>query len=614
MALINLSPELLLTVLSNLHNRHDRGIWRRVCRLTNKIYLEERLSRTKVCARNYNIDIMPNEAALHSPEQFQQWTQVAWRSNEVATKAARSLLKADLDISRRSQGTDDVGDESEDEGFEDPEMTTSGQAIVNTLHIYIGDQNSESHLRDLLRPDVRDTAWSHETLTVHDTAWAQALFSSRARTHTFDNTSTFSIAHLLISQYMSTFRLTDGVVRRIQATFGSDRFRAFFRDLLMGDNDKIYAALKMFQALEKPEIWFTQDALDISESRGYPLTGYAYQHWAKRHDLALERGGNKKGRIEFCKTMLATVQQYQSAPLTKHWQRTTSRVLHANPGATNEAEAAQPSVIHGASCTNARTINMSETRLSVSPTEVKPDPILVLGSVSHLVKDVCRVFLDPTNQERNASYDLFQSRCTRDILMSQRSIGDQNNLLLSLERMKVLAIGCGLRSMMYHDLIIRANDESQPSAKEQYMGAARVQKLGMREHLAEWEQMVEQKGYPTSWKGLLGKCCDRTEQGSREYWKDGHDFGRRLENAKETLKRSKEKTIEELQTKWQLAQQVWGITSVEDKYYDSRRWQMEWVQPPADALWADPTKGCALYGQEGPRIALTSSDIEGCVR
>ena len=405
-------------ILSDLRNRHDREIWRRVCRLTNRIYVDERLSRTEVYIKNYDIDIMSDEAALHTLERFQHWTQVTWRSNEVAVRAARSLFQGHLDSSRRSQGTDNPRDESEDENAVEPEMTPPGQAIANTLHIYIGDQNSESHLRDLLRPDVRDTAWSHETLTVHDTAWAQALFSSRARTHTFDNTSTFSIAHLLISQYMSTFRLTDGVVRRIQATFGSDRFRAFFHDLLMGDNDKIYAALKMFQALEKPEIWFTQDALDISKSRGYPLTGYAYQYWAKRHDLALERGGNKKGRIEFCKTMLATVQQYQSAPLTKHWQRTTSRVLQANPGATNEAEAVQPSVIHGASCTNARILNMSETRLSVSPTEEKPDPVLVLGSVSHLVKDVCRVFLDPTNRERNASYDLFQSRCTRDILMS----------------------------------------------------------------------------------------------------------------------------------------------------------------------------------------------------
>lgn len=614
MALHTLPEELLFMILSNLPNRYDREIWRRVCRLTNRIYVYERLSRTEVYKKNYGIDIMSDEAALHTLERFQHWTQVAWRSNEVAVRAARSLFQGHLDSPRRLQGTDNPRDESEDENEVEPEVTPPGQAIANTLYIYIGDQNSESHLRDLLRPDVRDTAWSHETLTVHDTAWAQALLSSRARTHTFDNTSTFSIAHLLISRYMSTFRLTDGVVRRIQATFGSDRFRAFFRDVLMGDNDKIYAALNMFQALENPEIWFTQDALDISKSRGYPLTGYAYQHWAKRHGLALERGGNKKGRIEFCKTMLATVQQYQSAPLTKYWQRTTSRVLRANTGATNEAEAAQPSVIHGASCTNARTIDMSETRLSVSPTEEKPDPILVLGSVSHLVKDVCRVFLDPTNREHNASYELFQSRCTRDILVSQRSIGDQNNLLLSLERLKVLAIACGLRSMMYHDLIIRAEDESQPSAKEQYMRAARAQKLGMREHLAEWEQMVEQKGYPTSWKGLLGKCCDRTEQGSREYWKDGHDFGQRVENAKEILKGSKEKTIGELQTKRQLAQEVWGITPVENRHKDSRSWQLEWAESPADALWADPRTGCALYGQERSSIALTSLDMDLCVR
>jgi hypothetical protein len=615
MALDTLPKELLVMVLSNLHNRHDREIWRRVCKLTNAIYLEERLSRTKVYAKNHNIDIMSDEAALHTLEQFHQWTQVAWRSNEVAVKTARSVLKAHLDGSRRLQGTDDLGDESEDEDFEEPEMTPAGQAIVNTLHTYIGDQNSESHLRVLLRLDVHDTAWRHETLSVHDTAWAQALFRAWARTHTFDSTSTFGIAHLLIRQYMSGFRLTDGVVRRIQATFGSDRFRAFFRDLLMGDNEKIFAALEMSRALEKPEIWFTQDALDISKSRGYPLTGYAVQRWAQLHDLALERGGNKEGQIEFCKTMLITVQKFQSARLTEHWERRTSRVLCASAGVTNEAGVAQPSVIHGASCTNARITNMSETRLGVSSAEEKSDPILVLASFGHLVKDVCRVFLDPIYRGRHHDMSvLFSHRGTREILTAQRSIGDQNNLLLSRERMKVLAIACGLRSMIYHDLIIRAEDESHPSAKEQYMRAARTQKLGMREHLAEWEQMVEQKGYPTSWKGLLGKCCDRTEQGSREYWKDGHAFGRRVENAKEALKGSKEKTIRELQTKRQLAQEVWGIAPVENKRKDSRSWQLEWAESPADALWADLTKGCALFGQKRSGIALTSSDIEFLAR
>ena len=146
------------------------------------------------------------------------------------------------------------------------------------------------------------------------------------------------------------------------------------------------------------------------------------------------------------------------------------------------------------------------------------------------------------------------------------------------------------------------------------MEAARAQKLEMGVHFAEWEQMVEQKGYPTSWKGLLGKCCDRTEQGSREYRKDGHDLGRWLESAKEILERSKENTMRELETQQQLAQEVWDIAPVENKHEDSRSWRLEWAESPADALWAEPRKGSALYGQEMSSIALTSSDIELCVR
>jgi hypothetical protein len=93
-------------ILSNLPNRYDREIWRRVCRLTNRIYVYERLSRTEVYKKNYGIDIMSDEAALHTLERFQHWTQVAWRSNEVAVRAARSLFQGHLDSPRRLQVTD----------------------------------------------------------------------------------------------------------------------------------------------------------------------------------------------------------------------------------------------------------------------------------------------------------------------------------------------------------------------------------------------------------------------------------------------------------------------------------------------------------------------------
>jgi len=42
-------------------------------------------------------------------------------------------------------------------------------------------------------------------------------------------------------------------------------------------------------------------------------------------------------------------------------------------------------------------------------------------------------------------------------------------------------------SMMCYDLIIRAEDGSQPSSIEWDIEAARAQKLGMGVHLAEWD-------------------------------------------------------------------------------------------------------------------------------
>jgi hypothetical protein len=41
--------------------------------------------------------------------------------------------------------------------------------------------------------------------------------------------------------------------------------------------------------------------------------------------------------------------------------------------------------------------------------------------------------------------------------------------------------------MMCYDLIIRAEDGSQPSSIEWDIEAARAQKLGMGVHLAEWD-------------------------------------------------------------------------------------------------------------------------------
>jgi hypothetical protein len=83
--------------------------------------------------------------------------------------------------------------------------------------------------------------------------------------------------------------------------------------------------------------------------------------------------------------------------------------------------------------------------------------------------------------------------------MVQRSTAHQNNPLLPRERMKVLPIACGLRSMMYYDLIIKAEDGSQPSSREQYMEAARAQKLGMGVYLAEWDLTRVKWSFRNDW-------------------------------------------------------------------------------------------------------------------
>jgi hypothetical protein len=334
MVLHTLPEELLFIILSNLRNRHDRKIWRMVCSLTNTIYLHERLSRTEVYAKDHNIDIMSDEAALHTLEQFQHWMQVAWRSNEVAVRAARSLFQGHLDNSTRSQETGSLETDSEDKDLGEPEMTFFGQAIVNTLHVYIGDQNFEPHLRNLLL--------SVRRLDSQDMTWAHALFCSWIHTHPTDDTSAFSTAHLLISQHISRHSLTDGVVREIQATLGKDRFRAFFCDLLMGDDEKISAATELFEVLKEKEIWLTQDALEISERRGYHSIGPIFQFWAYNHLLALRISGNKEDEFEFCKNVLNIVLQQRpgGAQVKKQWSDRFLRALSASPGVTKEVAAA----------------------------------------------------------------------------------------------------------------------------------------------------------------------------------------------------------------------------------------------------------------------------------
>jgi hypothetical protein len=334
MALDTLPKGLVLMILSNLHNRHDREIWRRVCRLTNTIYLEDCLSRINVYAKKHDIDIMPDKPALCTLDQFQQWTQVGYRSNEVAVEAARSLFRGHLDNSTRSQEIGSLENDSEEKDLGEPEVMFSGQAIVNTLHVYIGDQNFESHLRNLLL--------SVRRLDRQDMTWADALFRSRTYTNPIDDTSAFSTAHLLISQHISRHSLADGVVREFQRTLGSDRFRAFFCYLLMGDDEKISAATELFEVLKEKEIWLTQDALEISKRRGYPLTGHTFQYWASNHLLALKISGNKGGEFEFCERMLNIVRQQRSgnAKVTSQWYDRFLRAHHASAGVTEEAAAA----------------------------------------------------------------------------------------------------------------------------------------------------------------------------------------------------------------------------------------------------------------------------------
>jgi len=334
MALDTLPEELVLMILSNLHNRHDREIWRMVCSLTNRINVRERSSRNKVYKNKYDIDIMSDEAALHTLEQFQHWTQVAWRSNDVAVRAARSLFQGHPNNSTRSQQTGSLETDSEDKDLGEPEMVSFGQAIVNTLHVYIGDQNFEPHLRNLLLSVGR--------LDSQDMTWAHALFCSWIHTHPTDDTSAFSTAHLLISQHISRHSLTDGVVREIQATLGKDRFRAFFCDLLMGDDEKTSAATELFGVLKEKEIWLTQDALEISERRGYLSIGSIFQFWACNHLLALRINGNKEDEFEFCKNVLNIVLQQRpgGAQVKKQWNDRFLRALSASPGVPEEAAAA----------------------------------------------------------------------------------------------------------------------------------------------------------------------------------------------------------------------------------------------------------------------------------
>jgi len=52
--------------------------------------------------------------------------------------------------------------------------------------------------------------------------------------------------------------------------------------------------------------------------------------------------------------------------------------------------------------------------------------------------------------------------------------------------------------MIYYDLIIKAEDGNQPSSREQYMEAARAQKLVMGVHCAEWDLTCVKGGYPTT--------------------------------------------------------------------------------------------------------------------
>lgn len=94
------------------------------------------------------------------------------------------------------------------------------------------------------------------------------------------------------------------------------------------------------------------------------------------------------------------------------------------------------------------------------------------------------------------------------------------------------------------------------------MGAAREQKMQMNLHLAEWEATVDQKGYPSSWRNLLAKICEHTEEPDHKLWEGGYSLQQEFADTMMALGVAKDKAYEELRKQKELAERLWATATV----------------------------------------------------
>ena len=504
-----------------LDNRRDRMTWRLICGFTNSIYLAERESRKKEYSERRNVDLQSDEAPLLTPADFRTWTSVCYRSTENAFLSAR-LLWSNLDGSQHARERIDYdrdensfeadtadGYESIDGDFSQHEVETARQAVVDTLRIYVGDQEFEMHLRALVHTE--------RNLERYDMLWAHSLFDSWIHSHPIHDMSTFSIALLLMERYICDGQFDNDAVLRMRALLGEHRFRAFFHNCLSGDNEKIFAALQVVQFLNEPDQWLIQDGITILQYRGY------------------------------------SARTWKDVLSARHCRTDTVSILEEELQNVVKIPAGQGEV----------------------------DPLLVLDAIAPLglaKRDVIDLFRQPFEKGNIQTSSLFSNNTTRQILRAQGVAGDQNNLLLSRDRMKFLGMACGLLSKVYHDLMIKARDASTSVEHQEYLDAAREQKMQMDVHLVEWEATVDQKGYPSSWRNALPRICNNIEERDHELWEGGYSLQRKFEDTMIGLGDAKDKAFEEIREQKQLAEKLWGTTTVGHSSDDFRSWQMEWAE------------------------------------
>jgi hypothetical protein len=536
MAFDTLPEELLCMILLYLDNRDDRTVWRLICRFTNNSYLKERCSRRKGYSERHKVDIQSSKAILFTSADFRCWTSICYRSNEDAFLAARLLWK-NLDGSSRApkqiglRGELESAEQhsnhgqSQHDGYEDIDGNIK-QHKVETARRTLVDT-----LRDYLgdrsfETHLRGLVSTKRQLERHDMTWAHALFYSWIHSHPMHDMSTISIALLLMERYHYDGRFDNDAVRRMQALFGEHKFRGFFHDCLSGGNEKIYAAFQIVALLHEPDQWLIQEGITILQYRGY------------------------------------------SAGVWKN--RFSAHHCHVDAAFMLEKEL------------------QNIPRLPAGQDKV--DPLVVLDAIeapSLAAQDVIDLFSKPLKEAHISPRSPFSNHTIRKILRAQQLTGDQNNLLLPQERMKFLGMVCDLLSKVYHDLMIKATYGSPSTKQREYLEAAQEQKRQLDMYLAEWRAIVDQKGYPNSWRDLLASTCDHTEKRPHESWGCGHGVQRKLGTIMTTLRDAKKKAYGELHKQKQLAGEMWNITPVGSSSDVHRSWQMEWAEISFDRLQAN---------------------------